>query len=203
MDEKYVEVDGERVFYRQVETGEVNTVLLLHGMRFSSENWVEIDALRKINQLGFNVIAIDYPGFGKSPGSKRFSISSGGFSASSELISSLCDVLGIEEVILVGPSMGGGIALRTLLDNPKLVKETIVIAPAGFDEFRSDLYRIDSPVHIIWGTDDSTIDISYGRRFHDLISGSSLHAIKGADHTFYMKKTTQFFSLIKKLLLHE
>lgn len=203
MEELILELSGKAVFFRRLDTNERETVLLLHGMRFSSENWVEIGALRKINQWGFNVVALDYPGFGKSEENEMYSLSRDGYAAASAFVSDFCSSVGLERVIMVGPSMGGGITIKSLIDHPELVSEVIVIAPAGFDELRTELFKIDHPVHIIWGSEDNTIDISYGRRYHDLIAGSTIHIIKGADHVPYLGKTTQFFSLIKKLLLHE
>lgn len=203
MEEKYIELGGKRVFYRH-EVGEAReNVLLLHGMRFTSRNWAEIDALRKIHQWGYNTYAVDFPGFGLSEENEKYIFSSADYSPSSLFVKDFCEKLAINRVIIIGPSMGGAIAIRSIIDFPGLVKEIIVIAPAGFEALRGDLYRIDGQVHIIWGSEDSTIELSFGRRYHDLIAGSDLHIIKGADHVPYLKKTSQFFSLIKKFLYDE
>ncbi len=99
--------------------------------------------------------------------------------------------------------MGGGIALRAAIERPDLVEQAILVAPAGFSYMRSMLYKIELPVNLIWGTEDAVIDLSYGRRFHDLMGGSTLTTIKGGSHALYLDKTAQFFSLVKNLLLDE
>lgn len=53
------------LFYRQSEpaTGEAKmSVLLLHGIRFSSENWLNIGTLDTLAKAGCRAVAIDLPG---------------------------------------------------------------------------------------------------------------------------------------------
>lgn len=73
MTEGSVQVESCRapLFYRQSEpaTGEARmSVLLLHGIRFSSENWLNIGTLETLAKAGCRAVAIDLPG--ESEGNK-------------------------------------------------------------------------------------------------------------------------------------
>lgn len=67
MTEGTVQVDGCKapLFFRQSEpaSGEPRmSVLLLHGIRFSSENWLNIGTLDTLGRAGYRSVAIDLPG---------------------------------------------------------------------------------------------------------------------------------------------
>lgn len=42
------------------------TVLLLHGAKFSSQTWVDLGTMAQLARSGYQVVAIDLPGFGRS-----------------------------------------------------------------------------------------------------------------------------------------
>lgn len=60
-----VESCSAPLFYRRSEpsTGDARmSVLLLHGIRFSSENWLNIGTLDTLAKAGCCAVAIDLPG---------------------------------------------------------------------------------------------------------------------------------------------
>lgn len=61
-----VEICGDQpLFYRQTlpSSGAARLcVLLLHGIRFSSENWLKIGTLETLAGAGYRAVALDLPG---------------------------------------------------------------------------------------------------------------------------------------------
>lgn len=110
-------IDGIKTNY--ISFGEFRkslpTVLLLHGACQSVWCWkFQIPFFEKYKR--FNSIAIDLPGHGKSDGDGFRSIKK-----YSDFVNSFTDQLELEEVILLGHSMGGRIAQIFALDYPEKV----------------------------------------------------------------------------------
>ncbi len=167
-------------------------------MSFSSSNWVDLKAHEKFSSYGYGTVAVDYPGFGKSEPSAVFNPASNP-DAYSEFVSRIISTLGLDRVIIVGPSMGGGIALAALINNIPGIMAGILIAPA-YGSIENRLSRIEVPVLIIWGKNDNVIPLSRGWKLHDLIAGSKLVAVENAGHAVYLDKPDRFFSIVRDFL---
>jgi len=97
------------------------TILMIHGAGQSSLTWMyQIDVLK--NHLRFNLIIPDLPGHGTSEGSGYKSIRE-----YSEFIKDFIHTLGLERLILIGHSMGGGIVQVATLDYPEMVYSSILV----------------------------------------------------------------------------
>lgn len=61
-----IQVQGQSLFFREVRPGNGQavrfSVLLLHGIRFSSETWQNLGTLHKLAKAGYRAVAIDLPG---------------------------------------------------------------------------------------------------------------------------------------------
>lgn len=93
------------IYYREVIPDEPLsqlTLLLLHGMKFSSATWVDIKTLQVISSLGYRVVAVDLPNFGRS--SKT---SNGIPDDSATFLSNMIKALGISQPVIVSPSFSG------------------------------------------------------------------------------------------------
>ncbi|EQD75635.1 alpha/beta hydrolase fold protein [mine drainage metagenome] len=115
IEEKRTFLRGAEVFYRKTEKyGNKHSLMLLHGMSFSSKNWAQIDAFNTLSNAGFNVYSPDFPGFGNSMKNSEYEITRD-FSKASEFVTDFAKELEISNFSIVGPSMGGVSSLQHFL----------------------------------------------------------------------------------------
>nr|CAA6803080.1 MAG: Alpha/beta hydrolase [uncultured Thiotrichaceae bacterium] len=116
-----------RVAY--VDEGTNDRVLLfVHGLGSSLQAWNKnIETLKK----DYRCIALDLPGYGQSSmGDYSFKTTFFG-----ETVLAFMKKLELENVVLVGHSMGGHTAIQTVLANDENVEKLVLVAPAGFEVF--------------------------------------------------------------------
>ncbi|RLF09970.1 MAG: alpha/beta hydrolase [Thermoprotei archaeon] len=112
---KEVTVQGVKLSYRVAGQGSMK-VLFIHGALGSSMAWVF--QLRMAEEEGFEALAPDLPGHGGSSdlqGEVDIAYLAG-------LMKSFLEVLGVEEAVVVGHSMGGAIAMTLAAEAPRRVK---------------------------------------------------------------------------------
>ena len=102
---QYMSYNGGRLAYR--ETGAGPALFLLHGMNGSSQSWAHL-----FRALGtsFRVVAWDAPGFGASD------VFGDSIDAYVDAAKALLKALKVNDVIVVGHSMGGVIAAQLAAD---------------------------------------------------------------------------------------
>jgi len=114
----YFELNDGRILYSIVGAGQ--PIILLHGNFNDHQIWNEqIEALSSCYQ----VIRYDLRGYGQS------STPAASFSNVSDL-KALIDFLKLDNVILLGSSSGGGVAIDFTLKYPQLVSKLIVVSPS-------------------------------------------------------------------------
>lgn len=111
-----------RLFY--YETGPANgpVALFIHGIGGWAENW--LPSLAPLEQ--FRCLIPDLPGFGRSSEPERRT-----YQALIDDLLTLLDVEGVDKCILVGNSLGGGMALRMALDYPQRFTHLVLATAAG------------------------------------------------------------------------
>ncbi|MEU1332712.1 alpha/beta fold hydrolase [Streptomyces sp. NPDC005865] len=111
------------VSYERAGAGE--PLLLLHGIGHHRQAW---DPVLEILAAEHDVIAVDLPGFGRSPDLPD------GFAHDLAtvvpVLGALCEALGVERPHVAGNSLGGLLALE--LGREKLVRSVTALSPAGF-----------------------------------------------------------------------
>ncbi len=134
-------VEGQEVrlaYFDLAPTGSTNgrTILLLHGKNFWGDYWA--DTARALAAQGFRVVIPDQLGFGRS--------SKPNVHYSFELLAlntkKILDHLGVKQVVVVGHSMGGMLAVRFALIHPGAVTQLVLEDPIGLEDYREKVpYR--------------------------------------------------------------
>lgn len=194
-----VKIKNKELFIREskIENPKGN-LILLHGYSFSSKNWLDIGAFKNFNDLGFSVFAPDYPGFGNSSDIEEFSIKRGDVSNARYFVKELMDSLHLKKVILLGPSMGGGMALLSASLYPEMFDKIILVGPAWFNNI--DLEKIGISKLFIWGENDDVSPLSNVKDKITRDKKSKLEIVKGAGHPVYIDKPAEFFKIVNNFI---
>lgn len=122
---RFAEGDGLRVHYRDQGNPEGVPIILLHGTSASLHTWEPLVAL-----LGeeYRVITYSQPGHGLTGPHPRDDYSAAGMAEALDLVT---EELGLESFVLGGNSMGGWVAWRYALANPKRVSALILLDASG------------------------------------------------------------------------
>lgn len=122
--EKFLNINGLNIAYS--DRGSNQTVLCLHALGHSSKDFASLYDL-PLNE--FRIIALDFPGHGRSSSSTIPASSGFYYSVTNQFI----QLLGLQNIIIVGNSIGGAVALRLAQNNPH-IKILALSNPAGLDK---------------------------------------------------------------------
>lgn len=95
--------------------------------------------IRELRRQGWAVHAIALPGFGLPPGLRTEDAT---FPKLADQVGRAIEALGIERPLIVGHSLGGGVALRLALNRPDLVRGLVLVAPAGIGRSLHWIYKL-------------------------------------------------------------
>jgi abhydrolase domain-containing protein 14 len=178
-------------------------IVLFHGNAFSLDNWKSIGTFEALSKLGNAVFAIDLP---VGRGSKSQKISESSFKSYSQIVPWLEKIfvsLGIAEGVpmaLVGPSLGGGVAVSFALAHASRISALILVSPAlgklSAGE-RERISELDMPVLLVWGDRDNVFPVSeFGKPLKDELPHSKLLILKQAGHAAYLDKPDEFNEIV-------
>ena len=100
--------------------GEGKPLLILHGFLGMSDNWKTLG--KKFAEDGYEVHLIDQRNHGKSPHSDEFT-----YKLMAEDLKEYCDSHNLENIILLGHSMGGKTAMLAACEYENLVEKLIIV----------------------------------------------------------------------------
>ena len=125
----WADFDGHRVFYQETGQGEP-TVVFLHGWTCDHTFWrLQIPAVSR----EYRVLALDFIGHGQSD-KPRVDYTQDFFVKGVEAV---IDAAGVDQVVLVGHSMGASVARLYALKHPAKIKGFIIVDGA-FNEVPDD-----------------------------------------------------------------
>ncbi len=179
-------IDGDRTLDRTIrlayqqagptENSQAGVVVLLHGSPGSKHDFATV-----VPELAkrYHVIVPDLPGFGDS----EREIPDYSFRAHARYVLELLDTLGIDDVHVVGFSMGGGVALSMADLAPRRVRSITMLSAIGVQEMELlGEFTLNHALHGaqlagLWGLreltphfgwlDDAVLGIPYARNFYD------------------------------------
>ena len=175
--EKQLTVDSTTIHYLEAGPDDGKAVLVLHGMKFQAETWRELGTIDLLADAGFNVIALDLPGFGKSAPSDM---------APDSVLSLFIKETGLDRPVLIGPSMGGRVSLEFSLDHPEQVGGLVLVGAVGVPENQARLSEITVPCLVVWGSEDAISAPANADILIDGIKDSRKVVIDGAPHPCYL-----------------
>lgn len=108
------------------------TVVLLHGKNFNGAYWEQ--TTQALTEVGYRVIVPDQIGFGKSSKPLGYQFT---FQQLAQNTKAVLDELGLQQVSLVGHSMGGMLATRFTLMYPETVEKLVLENPIGLEDWKT------------------------------------------------------------------
>lgn len=124
---RHVTVDG--LTLRVAESGAgAKSVILLHGIIGSVEDW---ETLIPLLETKYRVIAIDRPGHGYSAEPREYNT----VAFNARMVNALMATLDLKDVVVVGHSYGGSIALQLALENPAALHGVVLVAPGSYPDY--------------------------------------------------------------------
>jgi pimeloyl-ACP methyl ester carboxylesterase len=130
VDERWIDVDGERLFVRSWGEEGARPVLYWHGVGVVSRASLGINEAGPLlaSDHGLRVLALDAPGFGKSPAREPEGYRP---EALVDLVPPLLRALGLDRVAFMGFSWGGDLGCHLAARHPETLG-ALVLLDAGY-----------------------------------------------------------------------
>jgi len=125
--EKIGSNENTQIIYRIIEGNPSLTILFLHGLGENLRAWEKIENQLKIP---YRLLLVDLPGHGQSPLPRRTNYSHENLAS---LLWEFVEDIGAGDLLIVGHSLGGNLALRMAAMRPEKIKGLFLLSPSVFD----------------------------------------------------------------------
>ena len=137
MKEAIVEHGGYRIRIRTRGPTTGPHALVLPGMGDTS--FTLAPQLRLLRDLGYTTHVVELPGFGLAPALRK---DTARFAQLAELVVAAAREVGVERAVILGHSLGGGIALHIAAQRPAFVDGLVLVAPAALGRSLVWMYKL-------------------------------------------------------------
>lgn len=127
-DGRFLDIDGISIYVQIQGQSDQPAVVLIHGFGGSSFTWR--NSLPALADAGYYAVALDLPPFGLSDKSPDLDYSR---SALADLVVKVMDYLEIDQAVIVGHSMGGGVTAYFGAQHPERVKGLVFVDGGVFE----------------------------------------------------------------------
>ena len=188
---RQIDLDGCTIHCLESGDPAGRAVVLLHGMKFQAETWRELGTLAQLADQGLRVPAVDMPGFGRSPAHPL---------PPGEVVHRLLDKLDIDRAVLVGPSMGGRVAMEYAIAHPERLAGLVLVGAVGVADNRADLGRITVPVLVVWGSEDQVAPLADSDTLLTELPRARREILDGAPHPCYLDRPERWHEVLRTFL---
>ena len=126
-EEKIGPKENTQIRYRIIEGDPSLTILFIHGLGENLRTWEKIEKQLKIP---YRLVFVDLPGHGQSPLQRRTNYSHKNLA---DLLWEFVDIIGAGDLVIVGHSLGGNLALRMAAMRPEKTKGLFLLSPSVFN----------------------------------------------------------------------
>lgn len=168
------------------------SVLLLHGMKFTSQTWRDLGTIATVTAVGHRVIAIDLPGYGNTQGEVE---DKGAF------LKKFSEAVNIGDTVVVAPSMSGSYALPYLFEQNGPSSGFIPVAPVGTERFTKQQYEgLNIPVMIVYGENDQLPICPESKKNLSQTPNHVIQCFKDGGHPCYLNDPDLWHKLLYSFL---
>ncbi|XP_039255804.2 putative protein-lysine deacylase ABHD14B [Styela clava] len=195
MASKSILSESGEIFYREtlpVGGASKGDILLLHGMKFSSETWLELKTLEKLAEWGYRAVAVDLPEYGNSKSAKLKG-------TQADFIHGICQKLSINKPVIISPSMSGGFSLPYLIEHGNNMSGYVPVAPVSTGSYINQYSSVRVPTLIVYGDRDATLGTTSFKHLSGIPNHTVLK-IPNAGHACYLDQPDVWHNNLRDFL---